>query len=77
MPLPPPTGPDLTREDSPELSPPPDVTDNRQCALCLKYGDDNTNVSVCPPPSHLLTPFCSASIHLLSHMGRYGVILQW
>ncbi|KAJ8347766.1 hypothetical protein SKAU_G00263550 [Synaphobranchus kaupii] len=36
-------GPDLTREDSPELSPPPDVSDNRQCALCLKYGDDNTN----------------------------------
>ncbi|XP_064207004.1 histone-lysine N-methyltransferase 2A-like isoform X3 [Anguilla rostrata] len=38
-------GPDLTREDSPELSPPPDVSDNRQCALCLKYGDDNTNDS--------------------------------
>ncbi|XP_036381695.1 histone-lysine N-methyltransferase 2A [Megalops cyprinoides] len=36
-------GPDLAREDSPELLPPPDVSDNRQCALCLKYGDDNTN----------------------------------
>ncbi|KAJ8388344.1 hypothetical protein AAFF_G00134980 [Aldrovandia affinis] len=36
-------GPDLARGDSPELSPPPDVSDNRQCALCLKYGDDNTN----------------------------------
>uniref|UniRef100_A0A1A8V3E7 Histone-lysine N-methyltransferase n=1 Tax=Nothobranchius furzeri TaxID=105023 RepID=A0A1A8V3E7_NOTFU len=39
---PPPTHlPDL--EDSPELPPPPGVTDNRQCVLCLKYGDENTN----------------------------------
>lgn len=33
------------REDSPELPPPPGVSDNRQCVLCLKYGDENTNVS--------------------------------
>ncbi|XP_041427295.1 histone-lysine N-methyltransferase 2A isoform X2 [Xenopus laevis] len=31
------------REESPELSPPPGLEDNRQCALCLKYGDDNAN----------------------------------
>nr|XP_061797132.1 histone-lysine N-methyltransferase 2A-like [Nerophis lumbriciformis] len=30
-------------DDSPELPPPPGVSDNRQCALCLKYGDENTN----------------------------------
>uniref|UniRef100_A0A671WR88 [histone H3]-lysine(4) N-methyltransferase n=1 Tax=Sparus aurata TaxID=8175 RepID=A0A671WR88_SPAAU len=28
---------------SPELPPPPGVGDNRQCVLCLKYGDENTN----------------------------------
>lgn len=38
-------GCDRGREDSPDLAPPPDVEDNRQCALCLKYGDDGTNVS--------------------------------
>ncbi|XP_044279607.1 histone-lysine N-methyltransferase 2A [Varanus komodoensis] len=46
-PLHPPTPPissaDRSREDSPELAPPPDVEDNRQCALCLKYGDDGGN----------------------------------
>ncbi|XP_055752431.1 histone-lysine N-methyltransferase 2A-like isoform X4 [Salvelinus fontinalis] len=45
-PLLPPTLPmlhDLSREDSPELLPPPGVSDNRQCVLCLKYGDDNIN----------------------------------
>nr|XP_025970067.1 histone-lysine N-methyltransferase 2A isoform X2 [Dromaius novaehollandiae] len=46
-PLHPPTPPisssDRSREDSPELNPPPDVEDNRQCALCLKYGDDSAN----------------------------------
>ncbi|XP_058866189.1 histone-lysine N-methyltransferase 2A-like isoform X1 [Acipenser ruthenus] len=36
-------GSDHNREDSPELIPPPDVGDNRQCVLCLKYGDDSTN----------------------------------
>ncbi|XP_069546277.1 histone-lysine N-methyltransferase 2A isoform X1 [Brachyistius frenatus] len=41
LPPPPPLLPD--REDSPELPPPPGVTDNRQCVLCLKYGDENTN----------------------------------
>uniref|UniRef100_A0A3Q1G711 Histone-lysine N-methyltransferase n=1 Tax=Acanthochromis polyacanthus TaxID=80966 RepID=A0A3Q1G711_9TELE len=41
LPSPPPLLPD--REDSPELPPPPGVTDNRQCVLCLKYGDENTN----------------------------------
>uniref|UniRef100_A0A3Q3RZY9 Histone-lysine N-methyltransferase n=1 Tax=Mastacembelus armatus TaxID=205130 RepID=A0A3Q3RZY9_9TELE len=30
-------------EDSPELPPPPGVRDNRQCVLCLKYGDENIN----------------------------------
>ncbi|MGH0138955.1 UNVERIFIED_CONTAM: hypothetical protein FKN15_036809 [Acipenser sinensis] len=35
--------PHTHREDSPELIPPPDVGDNRQCVLCLKYGDDSTN----------------------------------
>ncbi|XP_034994898.2 histone-lysine N-methyltransferase 2A isoform X1 [Zootoca vivipara] len=34
---------DRSLEDSPELTPPPDVEDNRQCALCLKYGDDGGN----------------------------------
>uniref|UniRef100_A0A8C7HIF5 Histone-lysine N-methyltransferase n=1 Tax=Oncorhynchus kisutch TaxID=8019 RepID=A0A8C7HIF5_ONCKI len=34
---------DLSREDSPELLPPPGVSDNRQCVLCLKYGDDHIN----------------------------------
>nr|DBA16185.1 TPA: hypothetical protein GDO54_003604 [Pyxicephalus adspersus] len=34
---------DHSREDSPELLPPPGVEDNRQCALCLKFGDDNAN----------------------------------
>ncbi|XP_054854433.1 histone-lysine N-methyltransferase 2A isoform X1 [Eublepharis macularius] len=34
---------DSSREDSPDLPPPPDVEDNRQCALCLKYGDDGAN----------------------------------
>lgn len=35
----------LNQEDSPERPPPAGVTDNRQCVLCLKYGDENTNVS--------------------------------
>ncbi|XP_078002977.1 histone-lysine N-methyltransferase 2A isoform X2 [Phascolarctos cinereus] len=47
IPLHPPTPPilntDRSREDSPELNPPPGVEDNRQCALCLTYGDDNAN----------------------------------
>uniref|UniRef100_A0A669Q163 Histone-lysine N-methyltransferase n=1 Tax=Phasianus colchicus TaxID=9054 RepID=A0A669Q163_PHACC len=42
-PTPPISGSDRSREDSPELNPPPDVEDNRQCALCLKYGDDSAN----------------------------------
>uniref|UniRef100_A0A3Q3GX53 Histone-lysine N-methyltransferase n=1 Tax=Labrus bergylta TaxID=56723 RepID=A0A3Q3GX53_9LABR len=41
LPPPPPLLPD--REDSPELPPPPGISDNRQCVLCLKYGDENTN----------------------------------
>ncbi|XP_076432262.1 histone-lysine N-methyltransferase 2A isoform X10 [Peromyscus maniculatus bairdii] len=47
MPLHPPTPPilstDRSREDSPELNPPPGIDDNRQCALCLMYGDDSAN----------------------------------
>lgn len=31
-------------EDSPELPPPPGLSDNRLCVLCMKYGDENTNV---------------------------------
>ncbi|XP_038610227.1 histone-lysine N-methyltransferase 2A [Tachyglossus aculeatus] len=50
-PLHPPTPPSISRaevvdgsrEDSPELNPPPGVEDNRQCALCLAYGDDGAN----------------------------------
>ncbi|XP_069470536.1 histone-lysine N-methyltransferase 2A isoform X3 [Ambystoma mexicanum] len=42
-PTPPATGSDRCREDSPDLLVPPDVEDNRQCALCLKYGDDHAN----------------------------------
>ncbi|XP_069935103.1 histone-lysine N-methyltransferase 2A isoform X10 [Oryctolagus cuniculus] len=46
-PLHPPTPPtlsaDRSREDSPELNPPPGIEDNRQCALCLMYGDDSAN----------------------------------
>ncbi|XP_031716498.1 histone-lysine N-methyltransferase 2A isoform X2 [Anarrhichthys ocellatus] len=41
LPPPPPLLPD--RDDSPELPPPPGISDNRQCVLCLKYGDENTN----------------------------------
>ncbi|XP_029303050.1 LOW QUALITY PROTEIN: histone-lysine N-methyltransferase 2A [Cottoperca gobio] len=41
LPPPPPLLPD--RDDSPELPPPPGVSDNRKCVLCLKYGDENTN----------------------------------
>ncbi|XP_029430000.1 histone-lysine N-methyltransferase 2A isoform X2 [Rhinatrema bivittatum] len=44
-PTPPASSFDRSREDSPELHPPPGVEDNRQCALCLKYGDDNANDS--------------------------------
>ncbi|XP_069750876.1 histone-lysine N-methyltransferase 2A isoform X4 [Narcine bancroftii] len=48
VPLPPPplslsAGSDRSREESPDIDPPPDVEDNRQCVLCLKYGDDNKN----------------------------------
>ncbi|MEQ2224420.1 hypothetical protein ILYODFUR_007245 [Ilyodon furcidens] len=43
LPPPPKLLPD--NEDTPELPPPPPpgVTDNRQCVLCLHYGDQNTN----------------------------------
>ncbi|KAM5131789.1 histone-lysine N-methyltransferase 2A [Mantella aurantiaca] len=34
---------DHSREDSPDVLPPPGIEDNRQCALCLKFGDDNAN----------------------------------
>ncbi|XP_062873001.1 histone-lysine N-methyltransferase 2A-like isoform X2 [Trichomycterus rosablanca] len=48
-PTPPPSPPlelinDLGQEDSPEAPPPPDGGDNRQCVLCLNYGDENTNL---------------------------------
>ncbi|XP_072886066.1 histone-lysine N-methyltransferase 2A isoform X1 [Hemitrygon akajei] len=48
VPLPPPpfaitAGSDRSREESPDIDPPPDVEDNRQCVLCLKYGDDSKN----------------------------------
>ena len=39
-------GTDRSREDSPELNPPPGIEDNRQCALCLTYGDDSANVGI-------------------------------
>ncbi|XP_018421638.1 PREDICTED: histone-lysine N-methyltransferase 2A [Nanorana parkeri] len=42
-PVPAPIAADHSREDSPELLPPPGIEDNRQCALCLKFGDDNAN----------------------------------
>lgn len=42
-------GTDRSREDSPELNPPPGIEDNRQCALCLTYGDDSANVSALVP----------------------------
>lgn len=38
---------DLSHEDRTEHPPPPGVSDNRLCALCLNYGDANTNVSHC------------------------------
>ncbi|XP_043936832.1 histone-lysine N-methyltransferase 2A isoform X4 [Protopterus annectens] len=44
-PTPPSAGLDRNNEDSPEVNPPPDVEDNRQCVLCLKYGDDGMNES--------------------------------
>ncbi|KAG9482525.1 hypothetical protein GDO78_011284 [Eleutherodactylus coqui] len=34
---------DPSREENADVLPPPGVEDNRQCALCLKYGDDNAN----------------------------------
>ncbi|XP_041923797.1 histone-lysine N-methyltransferase 2A isoform X3 [Alosa sapidissima] len=34
---------ELSPEGSPEQLPPPGLGDNRQCVLCLKYGDENTN----------------------------------
>ncbi|KAI5620822.1 histone-lysine N-methyltransferase 2A isoform X1 [Silurus asotus] len=34
---------DLSQEDCPELPPPSGVGDNRQCVLCLNYGDEKTN----------------------------------
>ncbi|XP_013929455.1 PREDICTED: histone-lysine N-methyltransferase 2A-like isoform X2 [Thamnophis sirtalis] len=43
LPASPLSSPDRGQDDSPALSPPPDVEDNRQCALCLKYGDDGGN----------------------------------
>ncbi|NP_001103749.1 histone-lysine N-methyltransferase 2A [Danio rerio] len=46
-PTPPPPPPmlihDHSLEDSPVIPPPPGVGDNRQCALCLNYGDEKTN----------------------------------
>uniref|UniRef100_A0A673VP25 Histone-lysine N-methyltransferase n=1 Tax=Suricata suricatta TaxID=37032 RepID=A0A673VP25_SURSU len=42
-PAPPTLSADRSREDSPELHPPPGIEDNRQCALCLAYGDDSAN----------------------------------
>ncbi|XP_053780675.1 histone-lysine N-methyltransferase 2A isoform X6 [Desmodus rotundus] len=42
-PTPPMLSTDRSREDSPELNPPPGIEDNRQCALCLTYGDDSAN----------------------------------
>ncbi|KAB5550286.1 hypothetical protein PHYPO_G00052090 [Pangasianodon hypophthalmus] len=45
--VPPPPPPqltnDLSQEDSPELPPPSGISDNRQCVLCLNYGDEKTN----------------------------------
>ncbi|XP_073441374.1 histone-lysine N-methyltransferase 2A isoform X2 [Dendrobates tinctorius] len=34
---------DHSRDENADLPPPPGVEDNRQCALCLKYGDDNAS----------------------------------
>ncbi|XP_072548211.1 histone-lysine N-methyltransferase 2A [Salminus brasiliensis] len=34
---------DLIQEDCPDIPPPPGVSDNRQCVLCLNYGDEKTN----------------------------------
>ncbi|XP_056399765.1 histone-lysine N-methyltransferase 2A [Hyla sarda] len=34
---------DHSRDENADLPPPPGVEDNRQCALCLKYGDDSAN----------------------------------
>ncbi|XP_016128082.1 histone-lysine N-methyltransferase 2A isoform X1 [Sinocyclocheilus grahami] len=46
-PTPPPPSPmlihDHSPEDSPDIPPPSGIGDNRQCALCLNYGDENTN----------------------------------
>lgn len=47
-------GTDRSREDSPELHPPPGIDDNRQCALCLMYGDDSANVSTLGVRSRLI-----------------------
>ncbi|XP_075696252.1 histone-lysine N-methyltransferase 2A isoform X2 [Rhinoderma darwinii] len=34
---------DHSRDENADLPPPHGLEDNRQCALCLKYGDDNAN----------------------------------
>ncbi|XP_058270057.1 histone-lysine N-methyltransferase 2A isoform X1 [Hemibagrus wyckioides] len=34
---------DFSQEDIPELPPPSGIGDNRQCVLCLNYGDEKTN----------------------------------
>ncbi|XP_040281366.1 LOW QUALITY PROTEIN: histone-lysine N-methyltransferase 2A [Bufo bufo] len=39
----PPPATDHSRDENADLPPPPGVEDNRQCALCLKYGDDHAN----------------------------------
>ncbi|KAM4015555.1 histone-lysine N-methyltransferase 2A isoform 2-T2 [Anomaloglossus baeobatrachus] len=43
QPAPPSAVLDHSRDENADLPPPPGVEDNRQCALCLKYGDDNAN----------------------------------
>lgn len=66
-------------EDSPELPPPPGVNDNRQCVLCLKYGDENTNVSqtfthVILNPQHITYTGCpripTSNVSVLCHFRR-------
>lgn len=36
---------DLNQEDRPEPAHPSGIDDNRQCVLCLKYGDEKATVS--------------------------------
>lgn len=78
---------DHSPEDSQDIPPPPGVGDNRQCALCLNYGDENTNVSNHPQKKNALA--CADvdlyfnHVHFVRHfmvicfLGLWETALYW